>query len=159
MKKRSFRSTFVSVILVITVAIFIVNLVVYGTFCIRDFQEHGIDTGQMCVRKNRTTNFDIVISDEESMGRSFVFRPGSAESVTEEELNVEYISNSDYFYIANLDSVTKKAAQIAKQRGNKIFMDADCYTDELLEAVSWIDIFIGSEFVYKKKLVCCIVDI
>lgn len=30
MKKRSFRSTFVSVILVITVAIFIVNLVVYG---------------------------------------------------------------------------------------------------------------------------------
>ena len=30
MKKRSFRSTFVSMILVITVAIFIVNLVVYG---------------------------------------------------------------------------------------------------------------------------------
>lgn len=30
MKKRSFRSTFVSVILVITVAISIVNLAVYG---------------------------------------------------------------------------------------------------------------------------------
>lgn len=124
----------------------------YGAFCIRDFQEHGIDTGQMCVRKNRTTNFDIVISDEESMGRSFVFRPGSAESVTEEELNAEYISSSDYFYITNLDSVTKKAAQIAKQKGNTIFMDADCYTNELLDAVSWIDIFIGSEFVYKKML-------
>ena len=37
------------------------------------FQDHGIDTEQMCVRKNRTTNFDIVISDEGSMGRSFVF--------------------------------------------------------------------------------------
>ena len=33
----------------------------YGTFCLRDFQDHGIDTEQMCVRKNRTTNFDIVI--------------------------------------------------------------------------------------------------
>lgn len=23
----------------------------YGTFCLRDFQDHGIDTEQMCVRK------------------------------------------------------------------------------------------------------------
>ena len=36
----------------------------YGTFCLRDFQDHGIDTEQMCVRKNRTTNFDIVIMNE-----------------------------------------------------------------------------------------------
>lgn len=124
----------------------------YGTFCLRDFQDHGIDTEQMCVRKNRTTNFDIVISDEGSMGRSFVFYPGNAECMTEEELNIEYISNSSYFYMANLDSVTKKAAQMAKQRGSKIFMDADSYTDELLDAISWIDIFIGSEFVYEKML-------
>ena len=95
----------------------------YGTFCLRDFQDHGIDTEQMCVRKNRTTNFDIVISDEGSMGRSFVFYPGNAECMTEEELNIEYISNSSYFYMANLDSVTKKAAQMAKQKGSKIFMD------------------------------------
>lgn len=100
----------------------------YGTFCLRDFQDHGIDTEQMCVRKNRTTNFDIVISDEGSMGRSFVFYPGNAECMTEEELNIEYISNSSYFYMANLDSVTKKAAQMAKQKGSKIFMDADSYT-------------------------------
>ena len=91
----------------------------YGTFCLRDFQDHGIDTEQMCVRKNRTTNFDIVISDEGSMGRSFVFYPGNAECMTEEELNIEYISNSSYFYMANLDSVTKKAAQMAKQKGSK----------------------------------------
>ena len=96
----------------------------YGTFCLRDFQDHGIDTEQMCVRKNRTTNFDIVISDEGSMGRSFVFYPGNAECMTEEELNIEYISNSSYFYMANLDSVTKKAAQMAKQKGSKIFMDS-----------------------------------
>lgn len=54
----------------------------YGTFCLRDFQDHGIDTEQMCVRKNRTTNFDIVISDEGSMGRSFVFYPGNRETLT-----------------------------------------------------------------------------
>lgn len=86
------------------------------------------------------------------MGRSFVFYPGNAECMTEEELNIEYISNSSYFYMANLDSVTKKAAQMAKQKGSKIFMDADSYTDELLDAISWIDIFIGSEFVYEKML-------
>lgn len=76
----------------------------------------------------------------------------NAECMTEEELNIEYISNSSYFYMANLDSVTKKAAQMAKQKGSKIFMDADSYTDELLDAISWIDIFIGSEFVYEKML-------
>lgn len=119
---------------------------------IRSVPRDGIDTEQMCVRKNRTTNFDIVISDEGSMGRSFVFYPGNAECMTEEELNIEYISNSSYFYMANLDSVTKKAAQMAKQKGSKIFMDADSYTDELLDAISWIDIFIGSEFVYEKML-------
>ena len=77
----------------------------YGTFCLRDFQDHGIDTEQMCVRKNRTTNFDIVISDEGSMGRSFVFYPGNAECMTEEELNIEYISNYiclfDYLFISS----------------------------------------------------------
>lgn len=103
-------------------------------------------------QKRFLTNFDIVISDEGSMGRSFVFYPGNAECMTEEELNIEYISNSSYFYMANLDSVTKKAAQMAKQKGSKIFMDADSYTDELLDAISWIDIFIGSEFVYEKML-------
>lgn len=30
--------------------------------------------------------------------------------------------------------------------------NADSYTDELLDAISWIDIFIGSEFVYEKML-------
>lgn len=125
----------------------------YGTFCLRDFQDHGIDTEQMCVRKNRTTNFDIVISDEGSMGRSFVFYPGNAECMTEEELNIEYISNSSYFYMANLDSVTKKAAQMAKQKMEAKFLwMLTLITDELLDAISWIDIFIGSEFVYEKML-------
>lgn len=41
---------------------------------------------------------------------------------------------------------------MAKQKGSKIFMDADSYTDELLDAISWIDVFIGSEFVYEKML-------
>lgn len=122
----------------------------YGNFCIKDFQDHRIDTKPMYIRKSRTTNLDIVISDEESKGRSFVFYPGSAEMVREDELNEEYLSQSSYFYMADLDSVIQKAAKIARQKGAKIFMDADCYSDGLLTAISWIDIFIGSEFVYEK---------
>ena len=91
----------------------------YGTFCLRDFQDHGIDTEQMCVRKNRTTNFDIVISDEGSMGRSFVFYPGNAECMTEEELNIEYISNSSYFYIG-CKSTNKSIASAGAVHRNKI---------------------------------------
>lgn len=68
------------------------------------------------------------------------------------ENDIVILVKDSYFYMANLDSVTKKAAQMAKQKGSKIFMDADSYTDELLDAISWIDIFIGSEFVYEKML-------
>lgn len=120
MKKRSFRSSFVSVILVITIAIFTVNLVVYG-INIKEIR-------QAEVLKMKTAGERI------------------------DDMITIYISNSSYFYMANLDSVTKKAAQMAKQKGSKIFMDADSYTDELLDAISWIDIFIGSEFVYEKML-------
>ena len=39
----------------------------YGTFCLRDFQDHGIDTEQMCVRKNRTR--DERPNTDEARGR------------------------------------------------------------------------------------------
>ena len=54
--------------------------------------------------------------------------------------------------MANLDSVTKKQLKWQNKKGSKIFMDADSYRDELLDAISWIDIFIGSEFVYEKDV-------
>ena len=56
------------------------------------------------------------------MGRSFVFYPGNAECMTEEELNIEYISNSSYFYMANLDSVTKKADSNGKTKRKQNFL-------------------------------------
>ena len=93
----------------------------YGTFCLRDFQDHGIDTEQMCVRKNRTTNFDIVISDEGSMGRSFVFYPGNAECMTEEELNIEYISILVILY-GQLGFGDEKSSSNGKTKGSKKFL-------------------------------------
>lgn len=53
------------------------------------------------------------------MGRSFDFLPGNAECMTEEELNIEYISNSSYFYMANLDSVTEKSSSMANKKEAK----------------------------------------
>ena len=92
----------------------------YGTFCLRDFQDHGIDTEQMCVRKNRTTNFDIVISDEGSMGRSFVFYPGNAECMTEEELkNLRHNMDHDMIKESKHIGVTNVNQRIKLYFGEK----------------------------------------
>lgn len=238
MKKRSFRSTFVSVILVITVAISIVNLAVYGINIkkIRQVEVLKMKTAgeriddmitislnnikglkQICCTDNYARNILLKNNEKNDIGTKFenqnymdnalkhiasmdtlILRATIVNKYgniycTDTSIPEEYVKTirnmtkewmlfegkedeyyygglqgdnaniltflyplhtygNSYFYMANLDSVTKKAAQMAKQKGSKIFMDADSYTDELLDAISWIDIFIGSEFVYEKML-------
>lgn len=46
----------------------------YGTFCLRDFQDHGIDTEQMCVRKNRTKAFVDSVPDCDLKDQLSIYR-------------------------------------------------------------------------------------
>ncbi|MDF2541307.1 MAG: carbohydrate kinase, PfkB family [Herbinix sp.] len=123
---------------------------VYGAFIRKDFIRHGIDTKQLLSREGKTTHFSTVISDKKTKGRSILFYPGSAEPINADELPLKYLCNTKYFYIARLDEVTVKAATIARESGADIIIDADSYLDNLEDHLPLIDIFIGSEFLYRS---------
>ena len=120
----------------------------YGRFCKKDFEDHGIDTRHLILQKNTRTSLDIVLSDKETMGRSLVFYPGDIMHLSEDEIPVDDLMQTKYFFMAGVKSVTKKAAEIAKVYGAKIFIDADSYSEELVAYIPSIDIFVASEFVY-----------
>ena len=120
----------------------------YGAFCKRDFEDHGIDTSHLLMREGTRTALDIVLSDKETMGRSMVFYPGDITRLSEDEIPVVDLKQTKYFFIAGVNPVTKKAAEIAKAHGAKIFIDADSYSEELVAYIPSIDIFVASEFVY-----------
>lgn len=122
----------------------------YGNLCVKDFQEHGIDTKHIFLRNQSTTGFSVVVSDKHTMGRSILYRPGSAESLSMEELDGICLTDAKYLFIAAVDEITQKAVKAAREAGVKVLMDADSYTESLEEFIPMTDIFVGSEFVYNE---------
>ena len=123
----------------------------YGEFCRRDFEAHGIDTCHLVKREKETTLFDVVVSDKKSMGRSILYYPGEApvRFMQVEELPDDYLKNTTYFYISQINETTLEAIKRAKSAGASIVMDADNYSPGDEEAFGLIDVMIGSEFYYK----------
>ena len=122
----------------------------YGTFCRDDFIRHGIDVSSLYLRKDRSTGLAVVLSDEETMGRSICFRPGAAEMVREDELDEELLRNCTYLYIAMFNDLTAKAVKIARSAGAKVLVDADYYQENVERMIPEIDVFIGSEYMFHK---------
>ena len=120
----------------------------YGQFCIADFQRHGIDTSGMIVRENCTTSLSVVLSDKETRGRSILGKRGTAKHYAFEELDKSILEDCEWFFIANCQEDTVKAAKVARAAGARVLIDADGYTPELMENLDIIDAFVASEFVY-----------
>ena len=120
----------------------------YGKFIDEDFIHHGLDTSYLKKREGKTTNFDIVLSNRETMGRCILYYPGTAEQLQAEELPLEYLTNTKYLFISMLNPVVDLAVDIARKAGAKIFIDADSDSEELRQMIPKIDVFVASEFVY-----------
>lgn len=121
---------------------------IYGSFIEADFKRHEVDTKHLLKREGKTTHFDIVVSDRKTGGRNILYYPGTEEALTQEELPLDYIRNTDYFYLAVLNEATVRAAALAREAGARVIIDADYGLQNLMEHISLIDIFIGSEFLY-----------
>ena len=121
----------------------------YGSFCRKDFTDHGVDVAFLKTRMGARTALDIVLSDRKTMGRSMIFYPGDVGKLKESELPLEYLQNTRYFFMERLDEADRKAAEIARESGAGIFIDADTYSDELVKYIPQTDVFVASEFVYK----------
>lgn len=69
----------------------------YGEFCLRDFERHGIDISGMKTRQGETTSLSIVLSDRETQGRSIVYRSGTANPPTLEEIEERILTGCQWF--------------------------------------------------------------
>ena len=121
----------------------------YGEFCLRDFERHGIDISGMKTRQGETTSLSIVLSDRETQGRSIVYRSGTANPPTLEEMEERILTGCQWFFISHATHVAMESAKRAKKAGAKIIVDADSYSSEMMENIGIIDVFIASEFFYK----------
>lgn len=121
----------------------------YGEFCLRDFERHGIDISGMKTRQGETTSLSIVLSDRETQGRSIVYRSGTANPLTLEEIEERILTGCQWFFISHATHVAMESAKRAKKAGAKIIVDADSYSSEMMENIGIIDVFIASEFFYK----------
>ena len=125
---------------------------IYGEYCKADLERHGVDTGHIIMDPGTRTDFCISVAERSTQGRSFITRWGNCRRLTEEDLDPEYIGNADYLHVCmEMNDINVKAAQIAKQHGVKVVIDADHYSEKTEENLSLIDVFIASEKYYRKK--------
>ena len=114
----------------------------YGEFCLRDFERHGIDISGMKTRQGETTSLSIVLSDRETQGRSIVYRSGTANPPTLEEIEERILTGCQWFFISHATHVAMESAKRAKKAGAKIIVDADSYSSEMMENIGIIDVSI-----------------
>ena len=119
----------------------------FGRFCVEDFERHGI-TSMIKLREGQSTALSFVLSDDETKGRSIVYHPGDCARLTKDELPVDVLQNTKYYYLAWIDDTVKAAAMIAKEAGAKVFVDADKPMPEIIGNIPLYDVFVASEFVY-----------
>ena len=103
----------------------------------------------MKTRQGETTSLSIVLSDRETQGRSIVYRSGTANPLTLEEIEERILTGCQWFFISHATHVAMESAKRAKKAGAKIIVDADSYSSEMMENIGIIDVFIASEFFYK----------
>jgi len=123
---------------------------VNGRFCIKDFQYHGIDVSGMRIREGCTTSLSVVLSDAETGGRSIMSNPGNSPRYAPDEIDADAIRSAKYLFVAYITDTVKEAIRIAREAGVTVVIDADGYSEELMECIPLIDVFIASDFCYKK---------
>lgn len=73
----------------------------FGRFCVTDFARHGIDS-IIKFRRGETTALSFVLSDDETRGRSIVYHPGTCGRMTIEELPIQVLRDTKYFYLDSM---------------------------------------------------------
>ena len=122
---------------------------ILGRAVLRDIVRHGIDARYIQVMPG-TTSFAVVMCDQETQGRSIIYKTGSVPPVREDQVCFEALSNTKFFFLAHLSGINLAAARHARAYGAKVLMDADHPHDGMLENIGLVDYFIASEFVYDE---------
>lgn len=129
---------------------------------INDFQFNGVNTDYIIIDKNMETVSCVVISDRQTGGRSILMCPRRRSNREIDYLNIEAIQKTSILHLDSGKKLCIKAAETARKNGATVVFDADGFDIKTEEMLPLIDVFIPSEFYYKKcygsrdPMECCI---
>ncbi|MDR0400048.1 MAG: carbohydrate kinase family protein [Treponema sp.] len=121
-----------------------------GDFIIKDFKYNGVDTSRILRDGPQSHSaFVIAVSEIEYGTRAFIGRGGArASPLLPEEIDYDYIASAKILHLENGGPASTAAARFARDRGIKVCIDAGYYSEDRVEIIPHIDIFIASEMFY-----------
>lgn len=120
----------------------------YGDVIEWDFKRHHVDVSHLHHILGTYTSLSLVLSDRETMGRSVVWQGGGAPLVS--RLDEAYLRQAKYLHVPGVHGIFEQAMDVVRRAGGKVVIDADRYDPEIVEKLSKIDVFIGSEFFFER---------
>ena len=97
------------------------------------------------IRKDATTDIGVVLSDDKTHGRNIIYRRGSYQHLSQEEIDFSFLCQADYFFVSRMDDLHVTAAKYAHEHGIKVLIDADNQPlREYQKILPYIDYFIAS---------------
>lgn len=124
-----------------------------GQFIVNDFKYNGVDTSAIVVsEKGTSSSFCLSLSEETYKTRIFIGKGGNCGELKVEDIDFDYIKDAKYLHLENGRPASKAAAEFAKANGITTVIDADGYSDEIVALLPLLDVFIPSEFFYKKYI-------
>lgn len=125
----------------------------WGRFCKEDLEFHGVDTTRLRVTEGRM-GLNYVLSDDVSQGRNILYSGSKRPPYFLEEADCELIRSVKILHLCSYGENQMKAARIAKEAGVLVSYDGDGYNDQVVEALPYLDAFVGSEFFYREYFGC-----
>ncbi|HHX36354.1 MAG TPA: hypothetical protein GX717_00055 [Clostridiaceae bacterium] len=122
-----------------------------GAAVCNEFRHLGIDPQYLLVREGTHTSMSVILSDEETGGRSILFDRDPRLDMDEDELDTSIIEQGKYLFLSHFQPVHVKALRHAKQNGIITLMDSDNLrtNEEVWPYLHLVDYYIASEELYE----------
>jgi len=119
-----------------------------GDFIIKDYIYNGVDTSRIIREPGAISTFVVAVSEVESGTRFFIGRHGSGSRMTPEEVDYDYIAGAKILHIDHGSPASMAAAKFAKEKGITVSIDAGIFSQDRVDVIPYVDVYIASEFFY-----------
>ena len=117
-----------------------------GDFVIKDLQYNGVDTSHILRGPPGSSGpYCLSVSEVDLGTRFFVHRTPSVGLLQPDEVDYDYIAGAKVLHFDRGWPAQIAAAKFAKEKGIKTSIDAGAYTEDRVEIIPYIDIFVASE--------------
>lgn len=118
----------------------------FGSYIINSLRDENIDTSQIITREGFNSQFAFIAAEKNGGKRSIFWRRPTGQSILQNELNYDLLSQARVFHTDGLFSEASiAAARYAKKAGVVVVVDAGTLREGMLELAKYSDYFIVSE--------------